>query len=118
MLDWWLAASFLLLFLTALSLIYQTFTRPEFYTNGLAFVLISGIFGFNLWRNKLLSPISQIKLPFLVLVLILILNTLNTFVFKFSIVPPILFLLGTWAVLGFYLEKSVWQRSFFVILIL
>ncbi len=116
--DYLLIPLFLLYFRQGIFSLWITFTSKEFYENGIAFILVLTIFVFTIFRNKDNISSGNKVTPFLLLILVLILNTLNAIFFRFSIVPAILFLLGTYCLLGFYLESRFWRRSIFIFLIL
>lgn len=116
--DYFLIPLFLIHFRQGIYTTWFAFTSKEFYENGIAFLLVSSIFIFTLLRKKYNKTSVDPVLPFILLITILIFNTVNAIIFKFSIVPAILFLLGTYALLGFYLEKHLWRRSIFIFLVL
>jgi len=108
----------ILFFRQAIVYIWFTFTSREFYENGIGFILVSVIFAISaLKKEHLISPRDK-TIPFISLVVVLILYTVNGLFFKLSIVPAILFLLGVYSLLGFYLERQFWKRSLFVFSIL
>jgi len=120
-LNWYdciLIPLFLIHFRQGIYTTWFTFTSKEFYENGIAFLLVSSIFIVSLIRKKYNKTSVDPVFPFVILIAVLILNTVNSIVFKFSILPAILFLLGVYALLGFYLEKHLWRRSIFIFLVL
>ena len=116
--DYGLLLSFLFYFQTGIFSLWSTFYSPEFYENGIAFLLVASIFALTVYKSRHPKNSPEPFLPFITLLIILTLNTVNIFFFKFSIVPSILFLLGIYVILGFYIEKYLWRRSLFIFLIL
>ncbi len=116
--DFLLILLFILFFRQAIVYIWHTFTSREFYENGIGFILVSTIFIISvLKKEQLISPKNK-TIPFISLTGVLILYIVNAVIFKLSIVPAILFFLGVYCLLGFYLERQFWKRSIYVFLIL
>lgn len=111
---------FLLYFQQAIVSTWKIFTSKEFYENGAAFLVVMAIFISIVFRNRHNLQISSGTrvVPFISLLVVLFLNTVNTLYLKFSIVPSMFFLLGIYCLLGFYLEYRFWKRSLFIFLIL
>lgn len=116
--DFLLALLFFLFFKGAFVYIWTTFTSPEFYENGIAFILVSAAFVFSVIKNKHVRPPIDKSIPFISLVVVLTLYSLNLLILKLSILSAILLLLGSYCLLGFYLERQFWKRSIFVFSIL
>lgn len=117
-LDYALLLLFLLYFQSGIVSLWSTFYSPEFYENGIAFLLVTSIFAATVYKSRHSKNLPESFLPFITLLIVVTLNTINIFFFKFSIIPSVLFLLGTYAILGFYIEKYLWRRSVFIFLIL
>lgn len=116
--DHGLLLLFFIYFRTGIFSLWSTFYSPEFYENGIAFLLVVSIFAVTVFKKRQPDSSVDSRIPFISLLIVLLLNTVNTIFFKFSIVPSILFLLGTYAIIGFYIEKHLWRRSLFIFLIL
>ncbi len=117
--DYLLIPLFLLYFYPGIFSIWTTFTSKEFYENGIAFIFVTAVFIFTALKNQDNIQLSGNKIvPLVSFLTVLILNTINTYFFRFSIAPPILLLLGIYSLLGFYLEYRFWKRSVFIFLLL
>ncbi len=108
--------SFLLFFSPAIFKTWNIFASPEFYFNGIAFLLISLAFFFVSFRHRLGH--IHVTFPFILLISISSLYVLNLYVTKLSIASPILLILGIYSILGFFIDYSFWKKSVFVFLLL
>lgn len=118
--DYLLIPLFLLYFYPGILSLWVTYTSKEFYENGIGFVFVTAIFILTIIRSRgsIETSSGNKVIPFVSFIVVLVLNTLNSLYFRFSILPPILFFLGCFCLLGFYLEYRFWKRSLFIFLIL
>ncbi len=119
-LDYLLILFFIVFFKEAIFYIWSTFQSKEFYENGMAFVVITAVLIYSLWRQR--SQTNNAKVgytqPLILILSILGLSVLNAFFLKLGILPAALFLLGVYSLLGFYFEKNIWRRTLFIFIIL
>lgn len=113
-----LIVSFILFFYQAIAQTWHIFISPEFYFNGLAFLLICSVFSFTLLKHQRKETFIHTKIPFFLLMVTCFLYCINLFVTKLSIVSPMLLFLGAYALFGFFIDYSFWKKSVFVFLLL
>ncbi len=118
LINFLLFGSFLLFFSQAIVQTWSIFTSPEFYFNGIAFLCIVFLYGGVLFKNKANFPERKTLAPTILLIGIAFAYTINLYEIKLSIVSPILFFIGFYALLGFFIDYTFWKKSVFVFLLL